>query len=254
MSYTIIIILIAAIIVAGIAATAVQQHNERKERIKREEITRHKNILDETESAIAVAQQIPVSQRLVLILRTRSIKALKAIYEQSPSPEIKQKIAQIAAAIKGTEVSNEGPDLNAFNLPSADKSIIKYIQAVKKLRGILKVEVTRGNISQNIYQVEDKFLEKLQLRVNVETLNKRANEAVASSMQGSARQYLDKALRALTSHQPQDEYSQQRAKELKETLDGLESSVKDRNLQQVMEKKKQESQDLDQLFAPKKKW
>ena len=254
MTYTIIIILIAFLIVCGIAATAIQQHNERKETEKREEMSKQRAIFDETEESIVAATQMPVSQLLIAILRKRSLNCLKSIYEQNQSPEIKSKIDGLKQAIKNIDPAEPAPDQNQFRLPSSDKVIIKYIQAVKKLRQIIRSEHTKGNISQKLFAQEDKSLESLQLRVNIETLAKRAKDAVATNMQGSARQYLEKALNALNNHKPQTEYTQQKKAELEATLNGLESSVKDQNLKTLLAEKQKESEEIEELFAPKKKW
>lgn len=254
MTYTIIIILIAFLIVCGIAATAVQTHNERKEANKREEISRQRVIYDETEESIVAALQMPVSQMLIALMRTRSLNCLKTIAEHHSTSEINAKIDEIQKIIKNIDVEKPAPDHNTFKLPKTDKVIIKYIQAVKKLRVILRSENSKGNVDPAIFAKEEKALASLQLRVNVETLNKRAEDAIANKMQGSARQYLEKAINALNNHKPQNSYSTARKEELQELLNNLEMSVKDSNLQKVMADKEQENTEIDSLFAPKKKW
>jgi len=254
MTYTIIIILIAVLIVCGIAATAMQQHNERKAAEKREEITKQRTIYEETEESIVAATQMPVSQLLIAILRKRSLNSLKAIHEHNPSAEVVNKIEAAKAALKSTDVNEKAPNLDSFSLPASDKIIIKYIQAVKKLRQILRSENNKKNISHKLYTQEDKALECLQLRVNVETLHKRANDAISTNMQGSARQYIAKAISALDKHKPKSEYTTQKSAELEQILGGLESSVKDSNLQKLMEEKEKENEEISELFAPKKKW
>ena len=254
MTYTIIIILIAFLIVGGIAATAVQQHNERKEQEKREEVGRQKTIFEETEESIAAAGEMPVSQYLIAVLRKRALNCLKAMYEHNPTPEIKARIEGMKKNLKSFDPNAPIPDQNSFQLPASDKVIIKYIQAVKKLRMILRSEHAKGQISPKMFAQEDKSLESLQLRVNVETLAKRANDAISNKMQGSARQYIEKAVAALAKHKPQTEYCARRKKELEQILNGLESSVKDNNLQQLLAEKEKESKEIESLFAPKKKW
>ncbi|MBT1451943.1 hypothetical protein KJ365_13705 [Glaciecola sp. XM2] len=253
-TYTIIIILIAALIVAGIAASAVQQHNERKAAKKREEINKHRAVLEETEMAAGAAQHMPVSKLLISILRKRSLAALIEIYEQNPSPDLKSKVTELQKLIREIDVNEKPPELSGFKLPKSDKVIIKYIQAIKKLRIILRSERKKENITKEIFLREDKTLESLQLRVNIDTLLKRANDAVTNNMQGSARQYLEKAIGALVKHTPQDEYTTSRSQELTEMLNGLESSLKDKNVQNILEAKAREKEDIDTLFAPKKKW
>nr|WP_136252366.1 hypothetical protein [Ningiella ruwaisensis] len=253
-TYIIIIILIAALIVAGIAASAVQQHNERKAAKKREEINKYRTILDESEMAHSAATKMPLSKRLILIIRKRSLEALIEIYEQNPSPDLKGKVEELQKAVKEINPDEPMPDQSAFVLPKSDKIIIKYIQAVKKIRVILRSEFKKGNIPADVYQAEDSAIEKLQLRVNIETLHKRANDAVTNKMQGSARQYLEKALAALAKHKPQFEYTTNKTRELQDMLMNLESVVKDRNVQHILDEKAKEKEDIEELFAPKKKW
>jgi hypothetical protein len=73
-------------------------------------------------------------------------------------------------------------------------------------------------------------------------------------MQGSARQYLEKALGALAKQTPQDEFTTRRSAELTEMLNGLESTLKDKNVQNILAAKAKDKEDIDDLFAPKKKW
>lgn len=254
MTYTIIIILIAFLIVCGIGATAVQQFNERKATEKREEVSRQRTIYEETEESIVAALQMPVSQQLIALMRQRSVTALMAISEHSPTPELKSKIEDLHKMIKAIDVEKPAPDQNTFTLPKTDKVIIKYIQAVKRLRVILRSEYAKGNITPKLFAQEEQALASLQLRVNVETLAKRASDAVANSMQGSARQYIEKAINALNNHKPQCDYTNTRRPELEEMRKNLEMNVKDNNLKQLLAEKEKESAEIESLFAPKKKW
>lgn len=254
MTYTIIIILIAFLIVCGIAATAIQQNNERKENEKREEISRQKTIYEETEESIVAALQMPVSQLLIALMRKRSMTCLKTIYEYTPTPDIKAKIEEISTVLSTMNIQEPAPDQNTFTLPKTDKVIIKYIQAVKKLRIILRSEHQKGNIAGQLFVNEEKALASLQLRVNVETLHKRAVDAITNNMQGSARQYIEKAINALKNHKPESEYTENRQVELETMLNGLEMNVRDANLKQIMAEKEKESKEIDSLFEPKKKW
>lgn len=255
MTYTIIIILIAFLIVCGIAGTAVQQHNEKKNAEKRDEISKHRTIFEETEEAAAAATQMPLSQLLIAILKKRSLQSLKALNEQMPSNDIYAKIEDLKTTINTIKIDAPAPDQNKFVLPKTDKAIIKYIQCVKKLRSIVRSEFKNNNISQKVFAQEDKALERLQLRINAETLHKRAQDATGMNMQGSARQYLEKAITALTKHKPQDDYTTAKREELNNMLKSFESAVKDMNYKQVLEQKQKEAnEDLDNLFGPKKKW
>jgi type II secretory pathway pseudopilin PulG len=252
--YTIVILLIAIVIIAGISASAVQQHKERKESQKREELSRQRAIINETENVLTAAGQMPVSQQLIAILSRRIHNSMKQSLKQSLNSDLKQRLTDTTNSIKNIDITEPAPDQSTFKLPENDKVIIKYIQAVKKLRIILRSEHGKGKISSKIFSTEDKSLERLQLRVNVETLNKRASDAMNGDMQGSARQYFEKAVGALKAHKPQDEYTSARITEFESKLDGLENAMKASNLAQVVAEKAKESGDIDQLFGPKKKW
>jgi hypothetical protein len=256
--YTVVILLIIIVIIAGISASAVQQHKERKQSQKREEVSRQRAIINETDIALTAAQKMPVSQQLIAIISRRIHNSLKKSLRQSPNPELKQRLSDTTNSIKNIDIWEQAPDHNTFKLPDNDKAMSKYIQAVKRLRVILRSEHSKGNITFKIFSTEDKNLERLQLRVNVETLNKRAGDAVRGNMQGSARQYLEKAVNALRTHKPQDDYTNTRTVELEAMLIALKEAMKQSNLEQIaVEKDKQkekDSEDIDQLFGPKKKW
>jgi hypothetical protein len=254
--YTVVILLIAIVIIAGISASAVQQHKERKETQKREEVSRQRAIINETDNALMAARQMPVSQQLIAIISRRIHNSLKKSLQQSPNPNLKQRLSDTTNSIKSIDISQPTPDHSAFKLPDNDKAIIKYIQAVKRLRVILRSEHGKGNITPKVFSTEDKSLERLQLRVNVETLNKRACDSLGANMQGSARQYLEKAVNAMKAHKPQDDYTSARTAELEAILIDLAKAMKQSNLEQIaVEKdKEKDSEDIDQLFGPKKKW
>jgi hypothetical protein len=132
--------------------------------------------------------------------------------------------------------------------------IIQYIQAVKKLRIILRSEHSKGQIDSKVFMDEDKQLERLQVKVNVETLIKRGRAALQTNMLGSARQYFEKAKNALENQNPQDEYSMSKLSTLNEWLHDIQSNLKSVNEKDRAKKQEEERDELDELFAPKKKW
>jgi hypothetical protein len=254
--YTVVILLIVIFIIAGIFASAVQQHKERKQSQKREEVSRQRAIINQADSALTAALQMPISQQLIAIISRRIHNSLKKSLQQSPNPDLKQRLSDTTNSIKNIDITEQTPDHNTFKLPDNDKAIIRYIQAVKRLRVILRSEQGKGNITPKVFSTEDKSLERLQLRVNVETLDKRASDAISVNMQGSARQYLEKAVNALKAHKPQDDYTTSRTVELEGMLIALAETMKQSNLEQIAVKKDKvkDSGDIDQLFGPKKKW
>jgi hypothetical protein len=73
-------------------------------------------------------------------------------------------------------------------------------------------------------------------------------------MLGSARQYFEKAIGALEGQTQPDEYTENRLVELKSMLKDIQDNLKNVNAQDRAKKKEAERDELDELFAPKKKW
>ena len=151
-------------------------------------------------------------------------------------------------------LSDTSGSMNDFTLPDNDKMIIQYIQSVKKLRIMLRSEHSKGQIDSKVFADEDKQLERLQVKVNVETLIKRGRAALQTNMLGSARQYFEKAKAALESQNPQDDYSTSKLAALNEWLNEIQNNLKSVNEKDRVRKQEEERDELDELFAPKKKW
>lgn len=251
--FTTIIILIALLIIAAIFINAFQQHRAKIEAEKRAEAAKQRAIIDETENVIMACSNMPVSGRLMLVLQNRVHSALKVLNDLGGSADIKQRLNEAEQRSKAMEAM-DGTQLSEFMLPDNDKLIIQYIQAVKKLRVLLRSEHSRGKVDTKTFVEEDKQLEKLQLKVNVETLIKRGRNALQSNMLGSARQYFEKAIAALENQNQPDEYAVSRLSTLKEWLHSIQDNLKNANAQDRARKKEQERDELDELFAPKKKW
>ncbi len=252
--FTIIIILIVVLLIAAVLINALQQHRARQELEKRNELSKYRHLIDETENVISACATMPVSPRLMQILHDRVLTGLKGMAELgSASSDIKKRISD-AEQQKSGSMSVDNKPTNEFSLPDNDKLIIQYIQAVKKLRMLLRSELSKGRIDNRTFAEEDKSLERLQLRVNIETLIKRGRNAMQSGMLGSARQYFEKAIKALENQAQPDEYMVTRLANLKEWLGGIQDDLKNANAEDRARRKEEERDELDELFAPKKKW
>lgn len=255
MIFPIIIILIVSLVLVAIVVNALQQHREKQEAEKRTEIAKQKSIIDETENVLMAVDSIPVSQTLILVLNTRVLNAIKIIYELNPTiPDAKQRIRNTEDRIKQIDVSRPSPSHDQFTLPENDKLVIQYIQAIKKFRVLLRSEHNKGKLEKQRFLIEDRALASLQVKVNVETLAKRGNAALQSNMLGSARQYYEKAIAALDTQNQPDEYNLQRREELAEQLKVIQNNLRNVNAQDRAKKQEEERDELDELFAPKKKW
>ncbi|WP_414827516.1 hypothetical protein [Alteromonas sp. H39] len=251
MVFTTIIILIVVLIIAAIFINAFQQHRAKLEAERRAEVAKQRAVIDETENVILACNTMPISPKMMQILHTRVLNALKVLNELNPSTEVGQRIKDAEQRTQEDDAISSPAD---FALPENDKLIIQYIQAVKKLRILLRSEHSKGKVDTKTFIEEDKQLEKLQLKVNVETLTRRGRAAMQSNMLGSARQYFEKAVAALENQTQQDEYIVTRIATLKEWLQDIQSNLKNANAQDRARKKEEERDELDELFAPKKKW
>jgi hypothetical protein len=173
--------------------------------------------------------------------------------EYAGTSELKNRIKNTEQAAAAA-LSDNSSAPSEFTLPDNDKMIIQYIQAVKKLRIILRSEHSKGQIDSKVFLDEDKQLERLQVKVNVETLIKRGRAALQTNMLGSARQYFEKAKIALENQNTQDDYSSTKLAQLNEWLNEIQSNLKNVNAQDRAKKQEEERDELDELFAPKKKW
>ncbi len=251
--YVIIIILIVVLLIAAIFINAVQQHRQKQEAERRAEIAKQRTIVDETENVIAASVNMPVSSRIIGILHNRILNSLKAMNELASTSELKQRISSTEQATAAA-LSDNSTTASEFSLPDNDKVIIQYIQAVKKLRVILRAEHSKGQIDSKVFLEEDRQLERLQLKVNVETLVKRGRGALQTNMLGSARQYFEKAKKALENQSQPDEYTASRLATLNEWLSEIQNNLKTVNEKDRAKRQAEERDELDELFAPKKKW
>ena len=132
--------------------------------------------------------------------------------------------------------------------------MIALLQGVKKLRSIVRSEHSKGKLDTQVFMNEDKRLEKIQLQVNIDSQLKRGKAARSANMLGSARQYFEKALGVIDGLNFSDEYVASRRQELETLLSEIMSELKATNATDAKKKQEDEKDDLDVLFAPKKKW
>lgn len=251
--FTIIIILIVLLIISAIFINAFQQHRAKLEAERRAELAKQRTIIDETENVLMACGSMPVSQRLLQILQNRILSSLKVVNELAPTADAKQRISDAEQRNKDMDMG-ENQQVSDFQLPDNDKMIIQYIQAVKKLRVVLRSEHSKGKIDTKTYVEEDRLLERLQLKTNVETLHRRGQAALQVNMLGSARQYFEKARAALENQSQPDEYVRSKLSVIKDQLHNIQDNLKNANAQDRQKKKEAERDELDELFAPKKKW
>ncbi|MBQ4833280.1 hypothetical protein J8L70_08505 [Pseudoalteromonas sp. MMG010] len=252
MIVSIIIILIVALIIIALWVGAMQQRKEKKEIERRKELTKLKAIIEESDDALMNSANIPLSEALIRTLQSRSYNALIEMSSLSPnSKALKTRLSQSKELL---EKPVEGNNSDTMALPNNDKQLIGIIQSIKKIRSIIRSEHNKGRIESATYSMEDKRLEKLQVRINIDSQIKRGLSARSASMVGSARQYFEKAYATLSALTYSDDYITAKKNELEGYLNAITKELKSSNEKALKKKAEEEQDDLDVLFAPKKKW
>ena len=254
MLLTLIITLVVALIVIAIIVNAIQQHKERLASLKRAEFSKFRAMLEDTEELIVNSANVPLSPAISQMLLKRIAFTLKAMVELEPGArDIKQRLQETEKRLTETASDNSG-FTDSVTLPDNDQALIGMIKGIKKLRTVLRAEHARGNVDTQMVIQEDRRLEVLQLRINVESQIKRGNQARSNNMLGSARQYFEKALTALSNTPHQDDYALTRKSEVIQALQDIATQLKEGNMRDRERKEEKENKDLDELFAPKRKW
>jgi type II secretory pathway pseudopilin PulG len=252
MIVSIIIVLIVALIVIALWVSAVQQRKEKQEIARRRELTKLKAIIEESEDALVNNAGIPLSEGIIRALQKRSFNALNEMVALSPSSNaLKNRLAQAKELLTSTVSGNNSDNIA---LPNNDKQLIGIIQGIKKLRSVLRSEQNKGQLDSQTFSIEDKRLEKLQLKINIESQIKRGVSARSASMVGSARQYFEKAHATLIALTYTDDYIEAKRQEVEGYLNTISLELKNSNEKALKKKAAEEQDDLDVLFAPKKKW
>jgi hypothetical protein len=255
MIFTIILVLIVTLVLVGVIVNAIQQHKNKIESDRRAEVSKQKSIIDNTETALLSAEQIPISQRLIFIMQRRILSAIKSSKQMGDNKTgSNNRIKTVEDGLKAIDVSKPPPPEDSFQLPQGDKQVIQFIRGIKTLRALLRSEFKKNRIESRVFLAEDKLLERLQLRANVETLMRRGDTAIKNNQLGSARQCLEKAIGALAGQPNPDEFIIARKAQLEEQLRNLESNLKTANSIDVAKKEESERSEIDELFGKKKKW
>lgn len=253
MLLTLIITLVVALVIIAIIVNAIQQHKERLATLKRAEYSKLRTTLEDTEELMVNSANVPLSPAISMMLLKRIAFTLRAMVELEPSArDIKHRLQETEARLSEGVKDSGGSD--AITLPDNDQQLIGMIKGIKKLRTVLRGEHARGNVETQVVIQEDKRLEILQLRINVESQIKRGMQARTNNMLGSARQYFERALSSLSSTPHQDDYVASRKAEVTKTLEDIATELVAGNIRDREKKEEKENKDLDELFAPKRKW
>lgn len=249
----IIIALIIGLVVIAIVANVLQQQKEKQEAERRQEMSKHRSVLEETELVIANEAGIPISHTGFQILYRRIHSTLKAMNQVTPNHK------DIMARLQDVTNKIEAADFNAIDadrikIPDNDKVLIAMIQAIKKYRTMLRTEHSKGNVASPAFMEEDKRQERLQLRINITSQIRRGSMARTNGMTGSARQYFEKAMTTLDAQTYSDDFIMAAKSEVKGYLDDIARELTNKSPAAPAPSEGGDEDNLDALFAPKKKW
>ncbi|KUM52350.1 hypothetical protein [Rheinheimera sp. EpRS3] len=254
MLVTLIITLIIALVIIAVIVSAIQQHKERLATLKRAEYSKLRAVLEDSEELLVNSANVPLSPAVSQMLLKRVAFTLRAMVELEPGArDLKQRLQETESQLTNSP-PDSGTPAESVTLPDNDQQLIGMIKGIKRLRTVLRGEHARGNVDTQMVIQEDRRLEVLQLRINVESQIKRGNQARTNNMLGSARQYFEKALTALTNTPHQDDYTSTRKSEVLQALEDIATQLKEGNVRDREKKEEKENKDLDELFAPKRKW
>ncbi len=141
MSFTLVLILIGALLLLVIGINVLQQQKERVEAERRIEFARQRAIIDETETVLSNTGMMPCSTNIVLVLYRRVQDALQsatAISNGQQQSDYQRRLADINNQITSLQSGQpQTPPIENFRLPDNDKQILALVQTLKKLKAIM---------------------------------------------------------------------------------------------------------------------
>jgi len=258
MLFAIIASLVVLLLFVVIGYNIVQQYKQKMAAQTRAAISKQRAIITEVEELLLNATRMPFSKSLLLVLQNRIRNALILILKTaSTNTAARDHLRNTDAQIKDITANYIAPDENAFRAPDNDKEALGLLQVAKKLRAVLRSEHAKGKINSPIFTAEDRRLEIMQLKVNIENGIKRIIDAKMSNQIGSANQMIDKLLAVLSKLPDRDSYLDKKQAQLLAIQEEIKIEVSDNNdkdLAAIKAKEEEKQNDLDVLFQEKKKW
>jgi len=258
MLYTIIFGLIALLLFVLIGYNIIEQYKQKGEAEKRITMSKQRAIITEVDELLLNATKIPFTKSLLLIMQNRIRNALLTMVNIFPStPAIREHLNNTDSQIKQIKENYTTPDSNSFRTPEDNKEALALLQVTKKLRAVLRSEHAKGKISTDIFVAEAQQIEMMQLKINLENSIKRINESKLAQQFGSANQMINRVLKAIDSVPTKDSYLQNKEQQLKQYAEEIRSHLvkaSNEELQAIQKKESENKNDLDALFAERKKW
>ncbi|MDD1781746.1 DNA repair protein [Enterovibrio sp. ZSDZ35] len=227
------------------------QQRQRVESTKRQEMAKYIAVIDATEELIGNAHNLPYSGTLLVCLNQKILDALKTMYDIDKSDRsLPQRINDVQGQVNQIKQAYQNKESTSFRVPDSDREAISMLKLVKRLRAVIKAEHTKGRMPTQAFVSENARLEQMQLKINIENVVKRVNDAKIKGQMGTAQQLLKKALAIVSAKS--DAYCQSAKENLTAMLDDVNNTLNQGA--EAAKPKNDENKELDELFAPKKKW
>jgi hypothetical protein len=255
----IVITLVALLLFVLIGYNIIAQYKEKIESEKRILLAKQGAIISEVDDLLLTSTQIPFSKILLLILQRRIKNALLLLIQNYPqNAAIKEHLNNTELRIQDIKANHKTASDTSFHTPQSDIEALALLKATKKIRAILRSEHTKGKISTETFVSENKKVEIIQLKINLENGIKRVKQAQETNQFGSANQLASKLLRILNSIEGKDTYLTNKQQELLAIQKEIQTHLETTNSAalKAIDKKEQESSkaDIDVIFQDKKKW
>ena len=258
MLFPIIITLVGLLFFIVIGYNIVQQYKQKIAAEQRIAISKQRAVIAEVDELLLSATRMPFSKSLLLILQNRIRNALLIMRKSSPTNgAIRDHLKNTDTQIQQVKANYTPPDESVFRTPENDKEALALLQVTKKIRAVLRSEHAKGKISTEIFVAEDRRLEMMQLKINIENGIKRIVEAKNTNQFGSANQMINKLLKVLSGIPDKDSYLDKKQTQLKHIKNEIKSFLvqnSDDELEAIKAKEEEKQNDLDVLFQDKKKW
>jgi len=257
MLFPIIISLVVLLLFVVIGYNIVQQYKQKLEAERRNAVSKQRAVISEVDELLLNATRMPFSKSLLLILQNRIRNALVLMLKTGANAAVKDHLKNTDAQIQQINTNYTPPDESIFRTPENDKEALALLQVTKKIRAVLRSEHAKGKINTPIFVTEDRRLEIMQLKINIENGVKRIQEAQLSKQFGSANQMINKLLKILQNIPDKDSYLDKKQAQLSAIKDEIKTDLvknSDDELAAIKAKEDEKNNDLDVLFQDKKKW
>lgn len=261
--YPLIISLVALLLIVMIGYNIIQQYKQKVETERRITVAKQHAVISEVDELLLFATKIPFTKVLLLILKNRIRNALFIMVNMSPrTASYKEHFADTEAQIKQIKDNYVAPSENSFQFPTNDKEAVMLVKATKKIRAVLRSEHAKGKINTNIFVSENRHLEIIQLKINLETSIKRIIQAKSMKEYSTAKQMIDKLLKILDSipdkdnellqkHQLLVNHKNEVSSHLSNSTPGSNDNNHEKNR---LLKENAKQKDIEMLFGDKQKW